>query len=70
MSTITLSTCFDNIGYKNLVDLYVNNDLQGDTLRYIESITSVNDKIGNMMGSYSKVYKRRPDNIFTPRYPR
>jgi hypothetical protein len=70
MSTITLSTCFDNIGYKNLVDLYVNNDLQGDTLRYIESITSINDKIGNMMGSYSKVYKRRPDNIFTPRYPR
>ncbi|MBW3021271.1 terminase family protein, partial [Candidatus Woesearchaeota archaeon] len=36
MSTITLSTCFDNVGYKNLVDLMVNNDLQGDVLRYVE----------------------------------
>ena len=69
MSTITLSTCFDNIGYKNLVDLYVNNDLQGDTLRFIENITNNNSKFGNMTSAYSRIYKGRPDNAASMRYP-
>lgn len=70
MSTITLSTCFDNIGYKNLIDMYVNNDVQGDTLRYIENITNSNNKVGNIINVYSKVYKSRPDKVSSMRYPR
>ena len=68
MSTITLSTCFDNVGYKNLVDLFVNNNLQGDVLRYVESITSNSSNVGGVIGAYSRVYKRRP--TYTQRYPR
>ena len=69
MSTITLSTCFDNIGYKNLVDLYVNNDLQGDTLRYVENITSNSNTFGNVVGAYNKIYRSRPERISNLRYP-
>ena len=61
MSTITLSTCFDNIGYKNLLDMMVNNDLKGDVLRYVENITSLSNGGGGVAGAYSKVYRRRPD---------
>ena len=68
MTTITLSTCFDNVGYKNLVDMLVNNDLQGDTLRYVENITS-NSNTGSLVGAYSRVYRRRPE-INNQRYPR
>lgn len=69
MSTITLSTCFDNIGYKNLVDMMVNNDLQGDVLRYVEGITNRTNNTGGIIGAYSKVYKNRP-SISGQRYPR
>ena len=69
MSTITLSTCFDNIGYKNLVDMMVNNDLQGDVLRYVENITNRTNNTGGIIGAYSKVYKNRP-SISGQRYPR
>jgi len=69
MSTITLSTCFDNVGYKNLVDLYINNDLQGDVLRYIENITSKSTNTGSVVGAYNKIYKRRPE-YSNMRYPR
>ena len=67
MSTVTLSTCFDTIGFKNLIDLYVNNDLQGDALRYIESITSKSINNNSLVGAYSKVYNRRRPEIF--KYP-
>jgi hypothetical protein len=67
MSTVTLSTCFDTIGFKNLIDLYVNNDLQGDALRYIENITSKSINNNSLVGAYSKVYNRRRPEIF--RYP-
>ena len=69
MTTIILSTCFDNVGYKNLVDMCVNNSLQGDTLRYIESITSNSDNTNSLIGAYSQVYRRKPE-IFNVRYPR
>jgi len=68
MSTITLSTCFDNIGYKNLVDMMVNNHLQGDVLRYVENITNQSNNTSGIMGAYSKVYRRRPDYSGS-RYP-
>ena len=68
MSTITLSTCFDNVGYKNLVDMYVNNDLQGDVLRYVESITNNSNNTMGLIGAYSRVYKRRPE-LYNNRYP-
>jgi len=68
MSTITLSTCFDNIGYKNLVDLCVNNNLQGDALRYIESITNRSNNTDGLIGAYSRVYKSRP-SMNNNRYP-
>ena len=68
MSTITLSTCFDNVGYKNLVDMYTNNDLQGDVLRYVESITSNSINSGSLVGAYSRVYRRRPE-MNNSRYP-
>jgi len=69
MTTITLSTCFDNVGYKNLVDLLTNNSLQGDVLRYIESITSKSNNTDGLVGAYSRVYKRRPE-MYSSRYPR
>jgi hypothetical protein len=69
MSTITLSTCFDNVGFKNLVDMMVNNDLQGDVLRYVENITSNSNNSGSVIGAYSRVYKRRPE-LYNSRYPR
>ena len=69
MSTITLSTCFDNVGFKNLVDMMVNNDLQGDVLRYVENITSNSSNSGSVIGAYSRVYKRRPE-LYNSRYPR
>jgi len=68
MSTITLSTCFDNVGYKNLVDMYTNTDLQGDVLRYIESITNNTNNTNGLIGAYSRVYRRRPE-IYNNRYP-
>jgi hypothetical protein len=68
MSTITLSTCFDNVGYKNLLDMMVNNDLQGDVLRYVENITSQSNGNGGVAGAYSRVYRRRPDYSGS-RYP-
>jgi hypothetical protein len=68
MSTITLSTCFDNVGYKNLVDLYTNNNLQGDVLRYVENITNMSNNTESLIGAHSRVYNRRPqyNNL---RYP-
>jgi hypothetical protein len=69
MSTITLSTCFDNVGYKNLIDMFVNNNLQGDVLRYIESITAKKETAAGVLGAYSRVYRRRPE-INNSRYPR
>lgn len=68
MSTITLSTCYDNVGYKNLVDMMVNNDLQGDVLRYVEGITSRTDNTNGLIGAYSRVYRRRPE-MNNNRYP-
>jgi len=68
MSTITLSTCFDNNGYKNLVDMMVNNDLQGDVLRYVEGITNRSENTNGIIGAYSRVYKRRPE-MNNNRYP-
>lgn len=69
MSTITLSTCFDNVGYKNLVDMFINNNLQGDVLRYVESITNRSNNTDGVIGAYSRVYRRRPEFNNT-RYPR
>ena len=69
MTTITLSTCFDNVGYKNLVDMYTNTDLQGDVLRYIEGITMNSNKSTGLVSSYNKIYKKRPESVFTQRYP-
>lgn len=69
MSTITLSTCFDNIGYKNLIDMMTNNDLQGDVLRYVETITNRTNNTGGLIGAYSKVYRNRP-SMSGQRYPR
>lgn len=69
MTTVTLSTCFDNIGFKNLIDMYVNNDLQGDVLRYVENITSQTNNTGGLIGAYGRVYKNRPA-ISGNRYPR
>ena len=68
MTTITLSTCFDNIGYKNLVDIYVNTDLQGDVLRYVENITNKTNNTEGLIGAYSRVYRRRPE-MYNSRYP-
>lgn len=58
MSTITLSTCFDNVGYKNLVDMYINTNLQGDTLRFIENITSISNNTDGFIGAYKNIYKK------------
>jgi len=69
MTTITLSTCFDNVGYKNLVDMYTNNDLQGDVLRYVEGITMNSNKSTGIVSSYNKVYKKRPESLSNLRYP-
>lgn len=69
MTTIILSTAFDNVGYKNLVDMYTNNDLQGDILRYVEGITSNSNSSGSMASSYNRIYKRRPESIGNLRYP-
>ena len=69
MTTITLSTCFDNVGYKNLVDMLVNNDLQGDLLRYVENITNNTNNTSGLVGAYSRVYRRRPE-MNNQRYPR
>jgi hypothetical protein len=68
MSTITLSTCFDNVGYKNLVDLYTNNNLQGDVLKYVETITNMSNNTESLLGAHSRIYNRRPqyNNL---RYP-
>jgi len=68
MTTITLSTCFDNIGYKNLVELYVNNNIQGDMLRYVENITSMSENTAGIIGAHSRIYRRTPA-ISGPRYP-
>ena len=68
MTTITLSTCFDNVGYKNLIDLYVNNDLQGDVLRYVENITNKTNNTAGLIGAYNRVYRRRPE-MYNNRYP-
>lgn len=69
MTTVTLSTCFDNVGYKNLIDMLVNNDLQGDVLRYVENITNQTNNTGGLIGAYSKVYRNRPV-MNGNRYPR
>jgi len=69
MSTITLSTCFDNVGFKNLVDMYINNNLQGDVLRYVENITNKSNNTDGLIGAYSRVYRSRP-NMNNQRYPR
>jgi hypothetical protein len=69
MTTITLSCCFDNIGYKNLIDMYVNCNLQGDVLRYIETITNKSNNAENMIGAYNRIYRRRPE-MYNSRYPR
>jgi len=68
MTTITLSTCFDNIGYKNLVELYVNNNIQGDMLRYVENITSLSENTSGLIGAHSRIYRRNP-TISGSRYP-
>ncbi len=36
MTNVLLSTAFDNIGFKNLVDMYISNELDGDVLQYVE----------------------------------
>lgn len=68
MTTITLSTCFDNIGYKNLVELYVNNNIQGDMLRYVENITSMSENTSGLVGAHSRIYRRTPP-MSGSRYP-
>jgi len=69
MSTITLSTCFDNVGYKNLLDMMTNNNLQGDELRFVENVVSKSNNSVGLIGAYNRVYKRRPE-INNSRYPR
>jgi len=69
MSTITLSTAFDNIGYKNLVDMLVNCNLSGDVLRFVESITSKSNNTEGVAGAYSRVYRNRPSMNNNNRYP-
>jgi hypothetical protein len=69
MTTITLSTCFDNIGYRNLVDMMVNNDLQGDVYRYVENIVGRANNSTGVIGAYNRIYRRKP-SISGMRYPR
>ena len=69
MTTITLSTAFDNVGYKNLVDMFVNCNLAGDVLRYVESITNRSANAESVTGAYNKVYRNRPPVMNNNRYP-
>ena len=59
MTTITLSTCFDNTGYKNLIDMYVNTNLQGDALKYIESITDKKETASAIIGANNRYRNNR-----------
>lgn len=65
MTTITLSTCFDNTGYKNLIDMYVNTNLQGDALKYIESITDKKETASAIIGANNRY---RNNNRYTKYY--
>lgn len=67
MTTVLLSTVFDNVGYKNMIDMYVNNELDGDALKFVEEISENRGlpKMDDFMGAYKKVYSRRgpPQNL-------
>ena len=55
--------------YKNLVDMYVNCNLAGDVLRYVENITQKANNIEGVAGAYSRVYRNRPPIMNNNRYP-
>jgi len=59
MTTVILSTVFDNLGYKNMVDMFINNELEGDLLKYVEDFaesTPSAAKINDFSEIYKKVY--------------
>ena len=75
MTTITLSTVFDTVAFKNIVDMFINNDLDPETRKFIENFSDNSKgsgKINDFVGVFKKVYapKGPPESIFGTRYPR
>ena len=74
MSTITLSTVFDTVAYKNMIDMFINNELDVESKKLLESFSDNSkgsSKLNDFVSTYSKVYapKGPPENIFGLRYP-
>jgi len=59
MTNVLLSTVYDNIGFKNLVDMYIENELGGDVLHFVEKFaeeTSSSYKNGGFSSARQKIY--------------
>ena len=74
MSTITLSTVFDTVAYKNMIDMFINNELDVESKKLLESFSDNSkgsSKLNDFVSTYGKVYapKGPPENIFGLRYP-
>jgi len=66
MTNVLLSTVYDNPGFKNLVDMYISSELDGDVLQFVEKFaeeTSGSALTGNFSAMRQKVYGNSPKNI-------
>lgn len=66
MTNVLLSTVYDNVGFKNLVDMYISNELDGDILQFVEKFaeqTSSSAQAGGFASMRQKVYGNKPKNI-------
>lgn len=74
MTNVLVSTVFDNVGFKNLVDMFIANELNGDILSVIESFAEESNKstkVNEMASIYQKVYGRKTMSLkpFTQNIP-
>lgn len=59
MTNVILATSFDNVGFKNIVDMYVSSELNGEMLNYVENFvdgTPSSSKINDFTSIYKKIY--------------
>lgn len=74
MTNVLISTAFDNIGFKNLVDMYISTELNGDVLAYIEKFaedSKNSSKVNEFTSMYQKIYGKKSVNLnpFTRNVP-
>lgn len=66
LTNVILSTVYDNTGFKNLVDMYISSELDGDVLQFVEKFaeeTSSSAQASTFSSMREKVYGNKIKNI-------